>query len=70
MDSDVGLTPVIREEGLCELCRERPAEVLGLVCQVCKDAIDRDEPWTHAHEEALFRLREAEADEELLSSEP
>jgi hypothetical protein len=70
MDTDVGLTPVIREEGLCELCRERPAEVLGLVCDVCKDAIDRDEPWTHAYEEVLFRLREAEGDEEELSAEP
>jgi hypothetical protein len=70
MDNDVGLTPTIREEGLCELCHERPAEVLGLVCSECMDAIERDEPWTHEHEEVLFRLREAEADEEQLAAEP
>lgn len=70
MTTDIGLTPVIREEGLCELCRERPAEVLGLVCDVCEDAIDRDEPWTHEHEELLFRLREAESVEEEMSAEP
>ena len=70
MDSDVGLTPTIREEGLCELCHERPADVLDLVCGTCMDAIERDEPWTHEHEEVLFRLREAEADEEQLAAEP
>jgi len=68
--TDIGLTTVIREEGLCELCRERPAEVLGLVCDACKDAVDRDEPWTHEHEDVLFRLREAEGDEDELSAEP
>ncbi len=70
MDNDLGLTTVIRDEGLCELCHERPAEVLGLVCEQCKDAIDHDEVWTHEHEEVLFRLREAEADEEQLAAEP
>lgn len=50
------------EEGLCAMCRERPAEVLGLVCDRCKAAVDADEPWTHAHDEVLFRLREAEAE--------
>ncbi len=70
MDDDVGLTHVDREEGLCELCRERPAEVLGLVCEPCREAIDRNEPWTHEHDEVLFRLREAEADEDQLSAEP
>jgi len=70
MDNDLGLTTVIRDEGLCELCHERPAEVLGLVCEPCKDAIDRDEAWTHEHEEVLFRLGEAEADEEQLAAEP
>jgi len=68
--TDIGLTSVIREEGLCELCRERPAEVLGLVCDACKAAVDRDDPWTHEHEDVLFRIREAEADEEQLSTEP
>ncbi len=70
MDNDVGLTTVIRDEGLCELCRERPVEVLGLVCNTCKDAVDRDEAWTHEHEELLFRLREAEGDEDELAAEP
>ncbi len=70
MDNDLGLTDVIRDEGLCELCHERPAEVLGLVCASCKDAVDRDEAWTHEHEELLFRLQEAEADEEQLAAEP
>jgi hypothetical protein len=70
MDHDVGLTHVNREEGLCELCRERPAEVLGLVCDPCWKAIEEDEPWTRGHTELLFRLREAEADEEQLSAEP
>jgi hypothetical protein len=52
------------DEGVCEMCHARPAEYVGLVCAACKDAIDADEPWTHAHDELLFRLREAEADEE------
>jgi hypothetical protein len=52
------------DEGVCALCHAHPAEVLGLVCGACKDAIDADEPWTHEHEEVLFRLREAEAEEE------
>ena len=70
MDDAVGLTNVIRDEGLCELCRERPAEILGLVCETCKQAVDLDEAWTHQHEDLLFRLREAEAEEEVLGSEP
>jgi len=70
MDTVVGLNPVVREDGLCELCHERPAEIVGLVCVTCHAAIERDEPWTHAFEEVLFRLREAEADEEELSAEP
>jgi hypothetical protein len=70
MDNDLGLTPSTPDEGLCELCHERPAEVLGLVCGTCKDAVDRDEAWTREHDEVLFRLREAEADEEQLASEP
>jgi hypothetical protein len=52
------------EEGVCEMCRARPVEYVGLVCASCKAAIDADEPWTRAHEELLFRLREAEADDE------
>ena len=55
------------DEGVCEMCHARPAEHLGLVCATCKDAIDADEPWTHEHDELLFRLREAEAEEEEAS---
>lgn len=70
MDDPVGTTHPVPDEGLCELCRERPAEVLGLVCGPCRDAVERDEPWTHAFDDVLFRLREAEALEEALSAEP
>jgi hypothetical protein len=50
------------EEGPCAICRARPAEYLELVCSTCKAAIDADEPWTHEHDEVLFRLRELEAE--------
>ena len=52
------------DEGPCAICGERPAEVLGLVCPVCKLAIDADEPWTHAHPEVLERLRALEEDDD------
>jgi hypothetical protein len=55
------------DEGVCAICHAAPAEVLGLVCGACKDAIDADEPWTHVHEEVLFRLREAEGEEEEIA---
>ena len=48
------------EEGACVMCHQRPAEVYGLVCGTCKAAVDADEPWTHAHPDALARLRELE----------
>lgn len=61
--TDVHPFPV--EEGACAICRERPAEVYGLVCSVCKVAIDADEPWTRAHPDVLEALRELEeADDE------
>jgi hypothetical protein len=50
------------------VCHERPAEVLGLVCGPCKDAIDADEPWTHAHAEVIERLHALEAEEEAAAS--
>ena len=52
------------DEGACVVCRERPAEVHGLVCSVCKLAIDADEPWTHAHPEVLEQLRALEDDDD------
>ena len=61
---DEGPLSIRFEEGVCEMCHTRPAEYLGLVCATCKDAIDADELWTHEHDELLFRLREAEAEEE------
>jgi hypothetical protein len=54
--------PITPEEGPCAICHERPAEYLDLVCWVCKDAIDANEPWTLAYEDVVFRLREAEAE--------
>lgn len=60
--SDVRTFPV--EEGACAICHERPAEVFGLVCPVCKLAIDADEAWTHAHPEVLEALRALEEDED------
>jgi hypothetical protein len=57
------------DEGLCEMCHARPAEYVGLLCGDCKRAVDADEPWTHEFDELLFRLREAEADEEEAGSE-
>ena len=56
------------DEGPCAVCHERPAEVLGLVCGPCKDAIDADEPWTHAHAEVIERLLALEAEEEAAAS--
>jgi hypothetical protein len=56
------------EEGPCAICHARPAEVFGLVCGVCKDAIDNDEPWTHAHAETIERLNALEAEEERSAS--
>ena len=64
---DEGPLSMRYDEGVCEMCHARPAEYLGLVCATCKDAIDADELWTHEHDELLFRLREAEADEEEAS---
>lgn len=52
------------DEGPCAICHERPAEVLGLVCPICKLAIDADEPWTHAHPEVLEQLRALEEDDD------
>lgn len=52
------------DEGPCAICSERPAEVLGLVCSVCKLAIDADEPWTHAYPEVLEQLRMLEEDDD------
>lgn len=56
--------PPFVEEGPCEICHERPADYLGIVCSYCKDAIDNGEEWTVAYDQVLFRLREAEAEEE------
>jgi hypothetical protein len=64
---DEGPLSIRNDEGVCEMCHARPAEYLGLVCATCKDAIDADELWTHEHDELLFRLREAEAEEEEVS---
>jgi hypothetical protein len=60
--------PPNADEGPCAMCHARPAEVHGLICGPCKDAIDRDEPWTHAHEEVVERLRAAEAEEEAATA--
>ena len=52
------------EEGPCVICHERPAEVYGLVCGVCKAAIDADEPWTRAHVGVIEELRQLEEEDE------
>ena len=54
----------VGEEGLCQMCHQHPAEVYGLVCPVCKEAIDAGEPWTLEHEDLLDQLQEAELEEQ------
>ena len=60
--------PLNFDEGPCAVCHARPAEVLGLVCGPCKDAIDAAEPWTLAHADVIERLHLAEAEEEAAAS--
>ncbi|MBM3944141.1 MAG: hypothetical protein FJ317_01450 [SAR202 cluster bacterium] len=59
------MTQPVFDEGLCEMCKKRPVQYLGLICIECKDAIDRNEEWTLEHDDLLFRLRELEAEEEF-----
>ena len=32
------------EEGLCQICKHRPAAYQGLMCHECRAAIDNGEP--------------------------
>ena len=52
------------EEGICAMCERRPADYLGLICQTCSDAVERNEPWTRAFDDVLAELRDLEEEEQ------
>lgn len=52
------------DEGLCELCGNQPADHLGLVCHVCRQAIEEEQPWALSNEDLLLRLQELESEDD------
>jgi NMD protein affecting ribosome stability and mRNA decay len=52
------------EAGTCAMCHRRPAEYYDLVCQECREAIERHEPWTLAFDDILFQLTQLEEDDD------